>query len=83
MGKDETKQLIVEYKHTHPNILHGDGWMFEYELAKEQWAKRKAAFLTFGSFMDPAKVDLIIISNSLDEKIKLNIDYDKIMKETK
>lgn len=80
LGESKVKELYMKHKDCHPNILHGTGWMVEYLAAKEEWDKGKAAFLTFGTFMDPAKVDLIILPNSLDEPIELGLDYDNLEK---
>jgi len=78
MGEEKTIELSRQQAGTRPNLLHGHGWMLEYQAAKEQWEKGKAAFLTFGTFMDPAKVDLIVISKALDEKVEFDLDYRKI-----
>ena len=68
-------ELKNEYKGSHPNLLHGIGWMFEYACAQYWWKKGKAAFLTFGTYHDPAKIDLIVILQSPDELIELGLEY--------
>ncbi|HEX76636.1 MAG TPA: hypothetical protein G4O12_08690 [Dehalococcoidia bacterium] len=78
MGEETLTRLRDQHEDTHPNLLHEPGWMLEYQVAKEQWDKGKAAFLTFGTFMDPAKADVIVISNPLDEKIEFNLDWREI-----
>ena len=46
----EYNRLKNEYKGSHPNLLHGIGWMFEYACAQYWWDKGKAAFITFGTY---------------------------------
>lgn len=64
---ERTKLMKQKTRGTAPDLLHGGGkgWMFEYEMVKELHSMGMLAFLTFGTFLDPLKIDLIATSTPL------------------
>jgi len=78
--EEKIKSMKKESKGTFPDLLHGGGkgWMFEYEMVKELHEMGMLAFSTFGSFLDPLKVDLIAYSTPLTPvKLKNFLDDNK------
>jgi len=71
LANEENKKKIIKMKEkaagTSPDLLHGGGkgWMFEYEMTKEMHGMGMLAFSTFGTFLDPLKVDIIAYSTPL------------------
>ena len=47
--------------------------MFEYGVAQFLKKNGKAAFLTFGTFLDPAKIDIIVLED-LNSKVEIDIN---------
>jgi hypothetical protein len=93
LANEDNEQKIRKMKDkvagTSPDLLHGGGkgWMFEYEMTKEMHGMGMLAFSTFGTFLDPMKVDIIAYSTpmtpiniekflSKNQRLKVTTDLD-------
>lgn len=69
------KYLEEKYGHITSDALHGGGkgWRFEYETMNYLRKKGFTAFLTFGTLLEPGKVDVVAAKVEGEEKIELNL----------
>lgn len=63
-------QTYVDHLKTKPqlnstNLLHGVGWIYELEAARQYEKKGEVGFLTFGTMFDPADVDMFVFDKPL------------------